>query len=169
MSDSNNNLSEEIKEESIQEPQDEKVKENPFVMTDAKRRRLEQLFDHATIQFNQKNYDYASDLYIQCISSDPGNMTYVQAYLDNLRKKWNNNRKGETLGFIKIGTPRKAAKKALGLKDYPKAIESGLQALRINPWDIQTLTILWETCIELGFTETPLAYMIRVLLRESLG
>ena len=159
MSDSNNNLSEEIKEEELQESQEEKAKENPFAMTDAKRRRLEQLFDHATIQFNQKNFDYASDLYIQCISSDPGNMTYVQAYLDNLRKKWNNNKKGETLGFIKIGTPRKAAKKALGLKDYPKAIESGLQALRINPWDIQTLTILWETCIELGFTETPLAYM----------
>ena len=158
MSDSNN--SEEIKqEEGVQEPQDEKAKENPFAMTDAKRRRLEQLFDHATIQFNQKNYDYASDLYIQCLSSDPGNMTYVQAYLDNLRKKYNNNRKGDPMGFFKIGTPRKAAKKALGLKDYPKAIESGLQALRINPWDIQTLTILWETCIELGFTETPLAYM----------
>ncbi|MBR5710518.1 MAG: hypothetical protein IKX40_07155 [Thermoguttaceae bacterium] len=159
MSDSNNDLSKEINEDPGANPQDDKVKENPFAMTDAKRRRLEQLFDHATIQYNQKNYDYASDLYIQCIASDPGNMTYVQAYLENLRKKYNNNRKGDPMGFFKIGTPRKAAKKALGAKEYQKAFENGLQALRVNPWDVQTLTILWETCIELGFTETPLAYM----------
>ena len=159
MSDSNNNLSEEIKKEETDKAQATPEQENPFAMNDVKRRKLEHLYDHATTQFNQKNYDYAADLYIQCVSNDPGNMTYVQAYLDNLRKKYNNNKKGDPMGFFKIGSPRKAAKKALGLKEYAKAIESGLQALRINPWDVQTLTILWETCIELGFTETPLAYM----------
>ncbi len=124
-----------------------------------KQRRLQQVYDHAMIQFNQKNYDYAADLFIQCVSNDPGNMTYVQACLENLRKKYDNNKKGDSMAFFKIGGPRKAAKKALAQKEYQTAIEHGIQALRFNPWDVQTLTILWESCIGLGFTEVPLAYM----------
>ena len=150
-----NKQSEEVQNAAEATPETEKA----TAMSDVKRRRLEQLFDHATVQSNQKKYDYASELLIQCVANDPGNMTYVQAYLDNLRKKWNNNKKGDPMAFFKIGSPRKAAKKAFAAKDYTKAIESGLQALKINPWDIQSLTVLWETCIELGFTETPLAYM----------
>ena len=150
-----NKQSEEVQNAAEATPETEKA----TAMSDVKRRRLEQLFDHATVQSNQKKYDYASELLIQCVANDPGNMTYVQAYLDNLRKKWNNNKKGDPMAFFKIGSPRKAAKKAFAAKDYTKAIESGLQALKINPWDVQSLTVLWETCIELGFTETPLAYM----------
>lgn len=131
----------------------------PVEMSAVKRKRIQQIFDHATIQFNQKNYDYATDLYVQCVAADPGNMTYVQAYLENLKKKYDNNKKGDGMAFFKIGGPRKAAKKALGTKDYVAAIENGAQALRFNPWDITTLTILWEASLGLGFTEVPLAYM----------
>ena len=128
-------------------------------MSAVKRKRIQQIFDHAAIQFNQKNYDYASDLYIQCVAADPGNMVYVQAFLENLKKKYSNNKKGDGMAFFKIGGPRKAAKKALGNKDYVVSIENGLQALRFNPWDVTTLTILWEASLGLGFTEVPLAYM----------
>ena len=111
MSDSNNNSSEEIKNEETEQTQTTPEQENPFAMNDVKRRRAEQLYEHAVVQSNQKKYDYAADLLIQSIAIDPGNMTYVQAYLDTLRKKWNNNKKGDPFAFFKIGTPRKAAKK----------------------------------------------------------
>lgn len=149
MSDSSSNISEEIKEHD----------DASSGVNAIKRRRLQQVYDHAMIQFNQKNYDYAADLFIQCVSNDPGNMVYVQAYLENMRKKFDNNKRGDGMAFFKIGGPRKAAKKALTQNNYTDAIENGLQALRFNPWDVQTLTILWEACIGLGFTEVPQAYM----------
>ena len=49
---------------------------------------------------SQENYDYAAELLTQCVAGDPANFIYLQAVLINLKKKYNNNKKGSNLAFI---------------------------------------------------------------------
>ncbi len=48
----------------------------------AKRRRLQQLFEHGSNAAKQNNYDYASTLFGQCVAGDPGNSIYARKYLE---------------------------------------------------------------------------------------
>ncbi len=51
-------------------------------MSPAKRRRLQQLFEHGSKAAKQNNYDYASNLFGQCVVGDPGNRIYARQYLE---------------------------------------------------------------------------------------
>jgi hypothetical protein len=71
----------------------------------ALRRRLQQLFDHANKTSEQavkhgvkSNFDYANDLYTQCVLGDPGNVVYIKALLDNLYKKFGPDKKQSRFG-----------------------------------------------------------------------
>ena len=65
-----------------------------------KKSRLAKLFEHARIKASglNPNYDYASELYAECILGDIGNDLYIKAYIETLQKKYNNNRTGALLG-----------------------------------------------------------------------
>ena len=142
--------------------------QNPQIpeISQAKRRRLQQLFEHGTLQFNQANHDYAGELLLQCVVGDPGNVLYVQKYLDNLKKKYNNNKKGNPMAFLSGRGPKGAAKKALTKSDFAGAIKSGCEALQWNPWDADVLVTLATATGQLGFTDSPLAYL-KVALEGS--
>ena len=60
----------------------------------AKRRRLQQCFEAASKMMAQENcnFDYVTDLLAQCVAGDPGNFAYTQAFLANLKKKYNNSK-----------------------------------------------------------------------------
>ncbi|MDO4549896.1 MAG: hypothetical protein Q4C96_01425 [Planctomycetia bacterium] len=128
-------------------------------ISQAKRKRLQQLFDHGTLQSNQSNFDYASELLLQCVTGDPGNVNYVQKYLENLKKKYNNNKKGAPMAFFTARGAKNAAKKALQKEDFPSAIKNGLEVLQANPWDADVLVTLASATGHLGFTDSPLAYL----------
>jgi tetratricopeptide (TPR) repeat protein len=139
-------------------------------LTPAVRKRLQKCFDHATKQMAQENYDYAADLLTQCVQGDPGNNIYVQNYLANLQKKYNNNRKGSPLAQFKERAARSAVKKAQTQEDWNEVINKGLAVLRVNPWDVPTLTSMSLACQALangctdkaealGYLESELAYL----------
>ncbi|MDO4569900.1 MAG: tetratricopeptide repeat protein [Planctomycetia bacterium] len=125
----------------------------------AKRKQLQRMYDHGTLQSNQNNFDYATELLLQCVSGDPGNVVYTQGLLANLKKKYANNRKGHSMAFLKMMGPRGAAKKALGKEDWRATIENALKALQWNPWDPTVLNMLVKACMSLGFVESPLVYL----------
>lgn len=128
-------------------------------ISQAKRKRLQQLFDHATLQNKQKNYDYAAELLTQCVVGEPGNVAYVQLFFDNLRSKYQNNKKGNGMAFLKTMGPRGAIKKAVAKKDWLTVLDTGLKALFWNPWDTQILTALAKASQEVGFVDSPLLYL----------
>ena len=47
------------------------------------------------------DFDYVSELISQCVLGDPGNAAYVKAYVENLQKKYGDNRKGSPLAQFK--------------------------------------------------------------------
>ena len=46
-------------------------------ITPAKRKRLQQCFEHAGKQMSQDNHDYATELFAQCVIGDPANPLYL--------------------------------------------------------------------------------------------
>ena len=125
----------------------------------AKRKRLQQCYEHANRQMQQDNFDYAAELFTQCVAGDPSNFIYLQSFLSNLKKKYNNNKRGSNLAFIQGRGARGAVKKAASQEDWVGAIRAGLEALKLNPWDISTLTQMADAAAALGFHDVQLAYL----------
>ncbi len=132
-----------------------------------KKKRLQQMFEHANRMMAQDNFDYASELLSQCVTGDPSNFAYLQAFLANLKKKYGNNKKGHNMAFMKKATLGRAVSKAAGQKDWLGVIRSGVESLRINPWEIPVLRQMADAVKELGCDEVELVYLKTALEANS--
>ena len=63
-------------------------------------KRCDPLFQHATRKAGQGNFDGTTELLIKCVSSDPGNYTYVRALLENLQERHSNKQGGLLAQFL---------------------------------------------------------------------
>jgi hypothetical protein len=107
----------------------------------AKRKRLQQCFEHASKQMAQENHDYATELFGQCVAGDPANVIYVQNYIGNLQRKYDNNKKGAgMMAQLQVRGARSSLKKAASAEDWDEVIRQGLKVLMVNPWDVPVLT-----------------------------
>ena len=104
-----------------------------------KRKRLEKVFEvagkKAAAAAAPNDFDYVTELLTQCVTGDPGNAIYVRAYIENLQKKYGNNKKGGPLAQFKERGARSALKKALAQEQWDEVIQHGLKVLTVNPWD----------------------------------
>lgn len=133
----------------------------------AKRKRLQQCFEHASKQMAQENYDYATELFTQCVAGDPGNVVYLQSFLGNLQKKYNNNKTGSKLAGFKARGERSAIKKAKAQSDWEGVIRNGLEVLKVNPWDVSALTAMADACEEMHLEDVTLVYLKMALDANS--
>jgi tetratricopeptide (TPR) repeat protein len=122
------------------------------------RRRLQQCYEHAKKLMAQPkwDHDYAFTALADCIVNDPGNQAYVDAFLENLNKKYNNNLKGAGMQMF---LPRGPMKKALAAKQWQEALKAGAQVLKTNPWDAATLRGMAEACEHMQCSEGELRYL----------
>jgi tetratricopeptide (TPR) repeat protein len=125
----------------------------------AKRRRLQQCFEHGSKMNAAGNFDYATEMYTQCVTGDPANPIYVKSFLANLQKKYNNNKSGSKMASVKGMGIKGSLKKASMQKDYSALITTGLEMLKLNPWDTTTLTEMARACEELEYDECQLEYL----------
>lgn len=132
-------------------------------LSPATRRRLQQCFEHGSKSAAKGDFDYAADMFTQCVLGDPGNLIYVQQFLGNLYRKYNNNKKGSKLAALSGVGLKGAIKKHSLQKDWLGVIKSGLDMLKLNPWDVSTLTGMAAAAEALHYDETQLA-----LLRSAL-
>ena len=110
------------------------------------RKRLEKLFDAANKQASQDKFDYASELYKDCVKGDPGNLVYLQSFMTNLHKKYGSVKKlGPMVQFKERGA-RAAAKKAILQCDWDEVLQQGYAVLLVNPWDVPTLAGMATAC-----------------------
>jgi hypothetical protein len=104
------------------------------------------LFEAARKQADLGNYDCASDLLADCVRVDPGNLAYVQAFVDALHKKFGSSKKIGPMTMFKERGARMALKKAMSERDWDEAIQNGLTVLTVNPWEVPTLTQMATAC-----------------------
>lgn len=128
----------------------------------AKRKQLQQCFErgNSMSRKDKPDHDYAHDMYGECVRQDPGNLVYVEAMLDNLQRKYKNNKKGA--GFKGFGG-RSGFKKAVTNQDWPEVFREGIDLLKLNPWDVPTLRALAEACKVSRFNEVELRYLKNAL------
>jgi tetratricopeptide (TPR) repeat protein len=132
----------------------------------AKRKRLQQAFEAANTQMRQENYDYATHLFLQCVLGDPANPVYVQSLLGNLKQKYNNNKKGSKLAFLRGAKSRSLVKKTQMQKNWLGVIKNGWDALELNPWDSWTLKAMGNAYHELDCGESQL-HVLRMALERD--
>ncbi len=123
------------------------------------RKRLQQCFVHAGKQAAQDNYDYATELFTQCVLGDLNNIVYWQSFFGNLRKKYNNNKKGAKLASFRSKREWASIKKAQMQKDHKAVFKHGLEVLKLNPWDNTTLMAMSASGEDLGLDEVPLVFL----------
>ncbi len=123
----------------------------------ALRKRLQKLFEHGNKQASQDKFDYAADLYSECVRGDPGNLEYLQSFMENLHKKYGSAKKlGPMVQFKERGA-RTALKKAIAQCDWDEAMRQGFTVLLANPWDVPTLTGMATACGNIMNQEGPSA------------
>lgn len=130
----------------------------------AKRRRLQQCFEQGSKSASQNQFDYAGDMFDICVKGDPSNSIYIKQYLTSLGRKYNDNKKGA--GFTsapKIKVLQGVLKKSAYSKDWNAVLEKGWDVLKINPWEVWTLTTMAEAAAELQFDEAQLTYLKQAL------
>ena len=97
-------------------------------------------------------YEYA-DLYLSdCVLQDPGNPIYAQTFLANLRKKLGEKKK-TTRSLIVAGK-----KMAVDSKKPENVFKVGIETLKSNPWEVETLIATGKACEYLGHLKSAIIY-----------
>lgn len=128
-------------------------------LSTATRQRLQKVYEHAQRCVTKNDYDYANQLFTQCVAEDPGNLVYLQSFFDNLHKKYSDNKKGARLARVKINRYRSSLAKAANQGNWEAAMQAGCAALSLNPWDIPTLLAMSQAASELKLLECQLYYL----------
>jgi len=128
-------------------------------MNPNERKRLQQLFAQGSRMAAVSNFDYATQMFEECVQKDPGNLIYVQNFLENLQKKYNNAKKGSKLAAISGAGSWGSMKKAAVQKNWRGVLQSGYSLLKLNPWNIDALKAMANACEQLQFDEVQLAYL----------
>ncbi len=132
------------------------------VVKPAMRRQLQDCYERGTklSEGDKVDHDYANTMFTQCVVNDPGNLVYVEAFLANLGKKYESNKKKAKIkGFGSRGP----FKKALSKKDWRQLLKVGPDLLKQNPWDVPTLRGMADACAAFGYNETELRYLRNAL------
>ena len=112
----------------------------------AKRRRLQLMFEHGNKVAAQGQFDYATQMYSDCVLGDPANPVYVKSFLSNLAKKYQGNKKGSKMAGMATMGARGLLKKASMQKDWANVFTNSLEILKSNPWDTGALIELGKAC-----------------------
>jgi tetratricopeptide (TPR) repeat protein len=132
----------------------------------AVRQRLQSVFEHAKRSAEKSDYDYAHDLFKDCLIEDPANLIYLQNVLDNLAKKYGNSKKGARFAALKIKSSRMSLNRAASKGQWRDAFVAACEALKSNPWDTSTLLDIADAYNELGSDECQL-YVLRWALEAT--
>ncbi|MEX2185454.1 MAG: tetratricopeptide repeat protein [Pirellulales bacterium] len=141
--------------------------QGPQPLPPAQRQRLQQMFDHASKTAAKalkdgvkSNFDYAHDIYAGCVVGDLANVTYFQALIDNLYKKFGGKKTKSKFGGWFGGTSNVGnLKKSEASKDWPGLIKAGLAALKGNPWDSDVLIKMAVAAEKLHLHDAQLAFL----------
>ncbi|MCE9556525.1 MAG: tetratricopeptide repeat protein [Planctomycetes bacterium] len=149
-------------------PADDQNGDEPKVqpLSPAKRKLLQTQFEQGSKLVTKGNFDYANSMFTYCVAGDPGNLIYTKNFLENLLRKYNNNKKGGKLAGMWGAGAKSSMNKCRRKKDWPGVVKYGLDYLKLNPWESSVLTEIAAALAELGFDDCRLEYL-KVALSAS--
>jgi len=133
----------------------------PVPNSTAMRQHLQEAFQRGKQLSAEKGFDYAHELFVQCVLKDPNNVAFVEALLANLRAKFGGDKKKVRFA-LGLGKAREL-NKAIAAKDWQNALQLGIERLKADPWHVSTLRSLAEVCATLHHNEVELIYLKQAL------
>ncbi|HEV3007099.1 MAG TPA: hypothetical protein VGX78_21690 [Pirellulales bacterium] len=125
----------------------------------AKRRMLQQCFEHGSRSMAKGDFNYAEQMFTQCVVGDPSNPIYVENFIGNLHRKYNNNKTGAKLASMRGAAVKTSVKNSMRKKDWRAVITTGLEMLKLNPWDASVLGDMAQACEQLGYDQCQVIYL----------
>lgn len=110
-------------------------------------------FRRGTEAMQKENWDYAIQMYLQCVRMVPDNLLFRQTLRGCEKKKYGGNKTGAKMGGMKLMGPRGRIKKGQMKKDWPAVDQASEEGLAINPWDSQLNADLGDACSNREFKE----------------
>lgn len=106
-----------------------------------------------TQAMNQKNWDYAIDMFTRAVALVPENVTYRQTLRGCERMKYDNNKSGARMAGMRLMGVRTRIKKSRLQKDWDNLDRTAEEGLKLNPWDAQLNADVGEACQARYFTD----------------
>jgi len=119
----------------------------------------QRLFQLGVELSNKGNFDYASEMFAACVAKFPVNPVYIESFLENLCRKYQNNKEGAKYARLLNSASKASTQKALSKQKWKRAIRHGLEVLKSNPWDISTLLDMATACEQMGAIGCELVYL----------
>lgn len=107
---------------------------------------------------NAANPQYAIDMFSICVSGDPGNVVFLQAFLAALRKKFGTKKAGGLTSLFSAGGRAGLKRLAAGAK-WRELLAQGVDILKGNPADYGCLLSMAEACGNLMFFDCQAVYL----------
>lgn len=141
------------------QPTTPKVQSARATLSAAVTQRLQQAFTHANKLLEKGDYNYAHDLFTQCVSEDSSSLVYLQHFRANLAQMHPGGAKksGGLGGFL--GSGKSGYAKAVAKGDWQNAYATACNHLKKNPSDTATLLEMASGCGEHGYFDCQLYYL----------
>ncbi|MGZ0168054.1 MAG: tetratricopeptide repeat protein [Planctomycetales bacterium] len=110
-------------------------------------------FRRGTEAMQKENWDYAIQMFLQCVRMVPDNLLFRQTLRGCEKKKYGNNKSGAKMSGMKLMGPRGRIKKGQLKKEWNLVDQACEEGLTINPWDSQLNADLGAACSRLEFKE----------------
>lgn len=110
-------------------------------------------FRRGTEAMQKENWDYAIQMFLQCVRMVPDNLLFRQTLRGCEKKKYGNNKSGAKMGGMKLMGPRGRIRKGQLKKEWKLVDQACEEGLTINPWDSQLNADLGLACIRLEYKE----------------
>ncbi|QDU95611.1 tetratricopeptide repeat protein [Lignipirellula cremea] len=135
------------------------------VINAAQRRRLQLCFEQSQRfppgqEPGKRDFDAAHTSLLICVTEDPGNQLYVEAFLKNLQRKYKNNKTGALIPRLR---GRSAFRRAVAQQDHAQVLAQGPMLLGSNPWNVPVLRAMAQACAAFALDEVELCYLRQAL------
>lgn len=123
---------------------------------DNKARIAKTLFQKGTEAMAKENWDYAIDMFTDCVKLFPDNLLFRQTLRGVEYRKYGNNKTGAKMGSMRLMPIRGRIKKARMKSDWPTIDQTAEEGLKVNPWDAQLNADMAESCENQGYLDTAI-------------
>ncbi len=117
-------------------------------------RQLRRRFQQAKARLAQGDEEVVILMLGDCVLGDPSEVIYAQSLLDELRRRPRMEPPRSELSAVLA-----AMNEALAERRWREVLNHGLELLRANPWDVDTLRAMASACADLADGTTELVYL----------
>jgi tetratricopeptide (TPR) repeat protein len=103
------------------------------------------------------NVDYAIDMFAQCVLGDPGNLFFLHAFFEALKRKYGSKKAGSLTTLFASGG--RNLKKLAAAAQWREVLRQGVETIKSNPADHAALLIMAEAAGNLMWPEAQGRYL----------